>query len=210
MASLYNRISNQSLERLGALADGLFAVAMTLLVFDIRVPLPAGIHSEGDLWRALLALAPRFLMYAMSFVTLGIFWNGHQTQLHHLARSDRDLAWIHIGFLATITLVPFTTTLLAAFIAFRVALLIYWANILALGLWLLWSWRHACIAGLVRDDVTPEVSAALQRRVIVAQLLYAFGALLCIESTTWSLVFIMLVQLNYAIAPRLKILAWTG
>jgi hypothetical protein len=57
---------------------------MTLLVLDTRAPQMSAIHTELQLWQALVALAPRFLMYAMSF-------------LNHLARADRDLAWIHIG-----------------------------------------------------------------------------------------------------------------
>jgi uncharacterized membrane protein len=211
MGSLYNRVSGQSLERIGALADGVFAVAMTLLILDIRVPPIDGIRSESDLVHALVALGPRFLMYAMSFMTLGIFWNGHQTQLVHLARADRDLAWIQIGFLASVCLIPFSTTLLAQFIAYRTALLVYWANIFAVGIGFYATWRHADRAGLARTDgVSPDVWAALRRQVVRAQTLYAFGALLCVFSTFWSIGFILLVQLNYAIAPRWKLLAWTG
>lgn len=210
MGSLYNRVAGQSLDRLGALGDGIFAVAMTLLILDIRVPLPDQIHSEADLWHALVALGPRFVMYVMSFVTLGMFWNGHQTQLHFLARSDRDLAWIHIVFLAFITLIPFTTTLLAQFIGYRLALLAYWANILAIGIAIYWSWIHANTAGLVRDDVAPEAWSSMRRRILIAQSLYALGAALCVFNTYWSIGFIFAVQLNYAIAPRWKFLSWTG
>jgi uncharacterized membrane protein len=104
--SLYNRIAGQNLERLAALSDGVFAVAMTLLVLDLRAPAAEAIHSEHDLLTALIALAPRLVTYLMSFLTLGIFWLGQQTQLDRLARSDRDLTWIHIAFLCAVTLVP--------------------------------------------------------------------------------------------------------
>ncbi len=93
----YNRIAGQSVERLAALSDGIFAVAMTLMVLDLRLPAAEAIHSEHDLWRALVALLPRLLTYLMSFLTLGIFWVGQQSQLNHLARSDRHLSWIHLG-----------------------------------------------------------------------------------------------------------------
>lgn len=66
-------------------------------------------------------------------MTLGIFWVGQQTQLNHFKHSDRDLAWIHIGFLARVAIMPFSTMLLAEFITDRVALIIYWANIPLLG-----------------------------------------------------------------------------
>jgi len=68
-------------ERLAALSDGIFAVAMTLLVLDLHAPLKDAVHSEHDLWRALVALSPRLVMFMMSFMTLGIFWIGQQTQL---------------------------------------------------------------------------------------------------------------------------------
>ena len=129
MRTLYNQIANQNLERLAALSDGLFAFAMTLLVLDLRVPAMEAIHSEHDLRSALVALAPRLLMYLMSFLTLGIFWNGQQTQLNYFERADRDLSWIHLAFLAGVTLMPFSTQLLAEFIQYRTALLVYWFNI---------------------------------------------------------------------------------
>ena len=112
MTTSYNRIAGQSVERLAALSDGVFAVAMTLLVLDLRIPASEVIHSEPDLWRALIALSPRLVMYLMSFLTLGIFWVGQQTQLNHLVRSERSLTWIHIAFLFAVTLTPFSTMLL--------------------------------------------------------------------------------------------------
>lgn len=198
----YNRIAGQSVERLAALSDGVFAVAMTLLVLDLRVPATEAVHDEHGLWHALVALSPRLLMYMMSFLTLGIFWIGQQTQLNHLARSERSLSWIHIAFLFTVSITPFSTTLLAEFPQYRIALLAYWLNILLLGCTLYFSWVCATGTGLVKDDVPPEVSTAIKRRIMVGQGLYAFGALLCIFNTYWSIGFIVLVQLNYAIAPR--------
>ena len=92
--SSYNRVAGQNVERLAALSDGIFAVAMTLLVIDLRAPAAETIHTERDLWHALLALSPRLLMYLMSFITLGIFWVGQQTQINNLERSERSLTWI--------------------------------------------------------------------------------------------------------------------
>jgi uncharacterized membrane protein len=130
----YDQIAGQSVERLAALSDGIFAVAMTVLVLDLRVPAAEAVHTERDLWHALVALSPRLLVYLMSFLTLGIFWVGQQTQLNYLARSDRNLSWIHIAFLFAVSLMPFSTTLLAQFIAYRLALLAYWVNLALLGL----------------------------------------------------------------------------
>jgi len=181
-----------------------FAFAMTLLVLDIRVPQVIAVHSEHELLAALGALSPRFVMYAMSFLTLGIFWVGQQTQLNQLTRADRDLSWIHIGFLAGVAIMPFATTLLAEFIEYRTALVIYWANVLMLGAVLYAAWRYAVRARLLKEDASAKLVAAVERRILVAQSLYAFGAALCLINTYCSIAFIFLVQLNYAIAPRFR------
>jgi uncharacterized membrane protein len=137
----------------------------------------------------------------MSFLTLGIFWVGQQTQLNFLARGDRNVTWIHLAFLLLVTLIPFSTGLLAEFITYRIALVAYWLNILLLGAVLFAGWRYASRAGLVKEAVPAALRAATDRRILVAQALYAFGALLCVLSTYASIAFIVLVQLNYAIAP---------
>lgn len=143
-------------------------------------------------------------MYLMSFLTLGIFWVGQQTQLNYLARTDRNFAWIHIAFLSAVALMPFSTRLLAEFMTYRVALLTYWLNVLLPGMVLYGGWRYARREGLVSRDAPEEIGAAIERRIVVAQSLYAFGALLCVIHTCWSIAFIVLVQLNYAIAPRIR------
>ena len=202
MVNLYNRIQGRSLERLAALSDGIFAVAMTLLVLDLHIPAAAQVHGERELLVALGALGPQWVAYGMSFLTLGIFWAGQQTQLNHLEEGTRDLTWIHLGFLFTITMLPLSTRLLAEFITYRGALLIYWLNILAPGLMLYWSWKHATKVGLIKADTPYEVSASICRRVVIAQSIYAVGAALCVINTWVSIAAIVLVQLNYALAPR--------
>jgi uncharacterized membrane protein len=203
MPTLYNRIQGRNLDRLAALSDGIFAVAMTLLVLDLHLPSAAQVHSEGELMAALGALGPQWITYAMSFLTLGIFWAGQQTQLNHMAEGTRDLTWIHLGFLFATTLLPLSTRLLAEFIDYRTALGIYWLNIFVLGAMLYWSWSYATHAGLIKADTPQEVRAGICRRILIAQSLYAVGAALCFIHPWVSIAAIVLVQLNYAVAPRL-------
>ncbi len=203
MPTLYNRIQGRNIERLAALSDGIFAVAMTLLVLDLHVPSAAQVHSERELLAALCALGPQWLTYGMSFLTLSIFWAGQQTQLNYIGEGTRDLTWIHLGFLFTITVMPLSTRLLAEFITYRMALGIYWLNIFLPGAMLLWSWAYATRANLVNADTPDEVRGSICRRIVIAQALYAAGAALCLINTWVSIAVIVLVQLNYAVAPRL-------
>jgi uncharacterized membrane protein len=199
-------VAGQSLERLAALSDGIFAVALTLLVLDLHVPVSSAINSEGDLWNALLKLVPSFSTYFMSFLTLGIFWVGQQTQLNHFVKSTRTLSWLHLIFLLTVGIMPFSTAFLASFITFRLALVFYWFNILLMGIPLFFSWRYASSHALLRDDITEEVLAAMERRIIVAQSLYALATVVCIFNTYLSIGLLVLLQLVYAIAPRVRFL----
>lgn len=204
MSFTYNEMAGKSLERITALSDGIFAIAMTLLVLEIHVPEVEPIHTEGDLWSALLTLGPHLLAYLMSFLTMGIFWVGQQAQLNLLQRSNRNLTWLHLIFLLAVTVMPFSTSLLAEFITFRLALIIYWFNILLLGVMLFCTWQYAKRASLTKEVVTEEVDRATKRRIVVAQALYAIGALLCLINTYVSIIVIVLIQLNYIIAPRIK------
>jgi uncharacterized membrane protein len=202
----YNEIAGRSPDRLGSLSDGVFAFAMTLLVLDLRVPAVEAVHSEAALQHALATLAPNLLTYLLSFMTLGIFWVAHHTQISKLRHSDRNLTWISLGFLLMVTFVPFSTKLLAAFITYRTALLVYWLNIVGLGATIYWSWGYMSRANLFKEEAPPGLDAAVRRRVLVAQALYAIGMLLCCISTYVSIGFIVLVQFNYVLAPRIGIL----
>lgn len=207
METYYNRIAAGDVGRIAALSDGIFAVAATVLVLEIHTPESADVRTEAQLLAALTALAPRVLTWLLSLMTLGIFWVGQQTQLNQLKRADRNLSWLHMIFLATITVLPFSTRLLAEFFTFRTAFLIYWANILLAGVSIYVTWAYAERAKLIREDTTTEVSRAIRRRIIVAQSLYAAGALVGLFSVPLGIVLIIAIQLNYVIAPRLPFLS---
>jgi uncharacterized membrane protein len=218
MARSYFQISGQSLGRLAALSDGIFAVAMTLLILNVHLPTAAlsqveqplwagdAMRLEAALWSALAPLGPQVLTYLLSFLTLGIFWAGQQTQLNHFARSDHRLTWIHLIFLLVVVLMPFSTALLTVFITFRLAMLIYWLNIFLLGTVLFVSIRYARHAGLLADEATDDVVAASERRILVYQALYAAAAALCVVSTYLAIACLILLQLNSVIGPRIGLL----
>jgi uncharacterized membrane protein len=204
----YNQVAGQSPERLRGISDGIFAVAMTLLVLGLAVPAGDSVHSEADLWNAIVNLGPSLLTYVMSFLTLGIFWVGQHAQIQRLERSDRHITWIMLGFLVFVTLIPFTTALLARFIDYRLAVLVYWFNIFALGSVLLASLAYGKHANLfATDDESLAAVAAMRRRIYIAQALYGVATALCIVSPYLSVALIVLVQLNYAIAPRVPVLS---
>lgn len=196
----YNQIAGQKSNRIEALSDGVFSIAMTLLVLDLKVPVNALIHSEGDLWRALSGLGPSFLAYGLGFMTLGIFWMGQTTQFTFIERSNRGFLWLHVFFLMIISLLPFSTAFLSAHITYKTAIGVYWLTIFLAGFAL-----YACFAYAVRHNLTSlnptdeHIRKAIFGRITAAQGLYAFGALLCFINPYLSIGFILVVQLNYAL-----------
>ena len=190
--------------RVVGITDGVFAIALTLIVLEIRVPPHEMVHSEGELLSAIAALAPRFLTYALSFLTLTIFWFGQQAQHGLIARSDRRLATLNLCFLAFIALLPFSTDLLADFLEFKTAVIVYWLNLLMLGVTLFASWRYAEKNGLVAEDVDAETRRTVYMRIVKAQILWAVGAALCLITPLLSVGFILVVQLVYAVTPGAK------
>jgi uncharacterized membrane protein len=207
MRNHYNTFAGGDVGRIEALSDGIFAFAATVLVLDFRTPEPADIHSEAELLNALIASSHRLMPWLLSLLTLGIFWVAQQTQLSQLMRSNRDLTWLHLTFLAIVTVLPFTTRLLADFFTYRTAFLIYWANLALLGMAVYATWTYAERAKLIRDDAPAELMGAFRRRVVIAQSLYAVGVLIGLVSVPFGITLIILVQLNYAFAPRLPILS---
>ena len=109
-----NLISGLSKTRIEALTDGIFAIAITLMVFDIKVPAVTQMN-QLNLRHELIQLWPRFLAYVISFVMLGVYWVGHHNQYHYIRRTDRPFLWINIFFLMGISLIPFSTGLLGQF-----------------------------------------------------------------------------------------------
>ena len=203
LRSGYDQIAGTNTGRLEAVSDGVFAIALTLLVLDIRVPALAGIHTDAALWMALAGLAPRFLSYFLSFMTLGLFWTGHATQYAYIERSDRHLTWINLFLLMFVALLPFSAAFLSEYIDLRLAILVFWANVMAMAVCLLAHWEYAVRHDLlsIRGDEREAAVKAMRRRLRSVLLLYAIGAALCVVSTYLSIVAIVLVQLNFALAP---------
>lgn len=203
MSKQYDQIAGQKVQRLEAISDGVFAIALTLLVLDIHVPMGEAIHSEAALLASLRPLIPKFLSYFLSFMTLGIFWTGHSTQYSYIEKSDRHLNWLSLFFLLFVSLLPFTTAFLSEHITFKLAIGLYWLNLFAMGAMLLLHWNYASAKNYLstEGEESEAITHGITRRIFIAQGLYAAGALLCIINTYVSIIVIVLVQLNYALAP---------
>jgi uncharacterized membrane protein len=101
-------------ERLEAFSDGVFAIAITLLILEVRVPSGEDLSSSARLADALWALWPSYLAYAIGFSTIGVMWINHHNLLRHVERVDHGLMLANLFLLGLVAFVPFPTALLAA------------------------------------------------------------------------------------------------
>ncbi len=149
------------LERLIFFSDAVFAIAMTLLVVDVRVP-PLAVVSDATLIQALADLIPQYIGFLISFLVAGRFWVGHHRFCGRLVRSDERLVGYNLLFLLTIAFMPFPTTLISRFPQTRVGVGVYAAWLVVAGLANLLGERHAFRAGLIAPAEAAEVHRLLR------------------------------------------------
>src|SRR5262250_1986283 len=179
-----NLISGLSKTRIEALTDGIFAIAMTLMVFDIKVP-PVAQMDQLNLRHELIQLWPRFLAYVISFVMLGVYWVGHHNQYHYIRRTDRPFLWINIFFLMGVSLIPFSTGLLGQFPEDRTALGVYGLNLIMVGGFLYAHWSYATREHrLVQRQISSEVVRLAEYRIMMGSGCFDLGNLYLLRQPT--------------------------
>jgi uncharacterized membrane protein len=159
--------------RLEAFSDGVFAIAITLLVLELAAPA----HAEGQLGAALLSLWPSYLAYVVSFATVGALWIGHTVITHHLRRASLTMFKLNLLLLLIVSFLPFPTGLLAENLAStqdeRVAASLYGATLLAAAATLSLIWRYALRDAGLRADLSAQDAAFLTRRLTPSLAAYA-------------------------------------
>jgi TMEM175 potassium channel family protein len=99
--------------RLEAFSDGVFAIAITLLILEIKVPTADEVHSADGLWLALAERWPNYVGYVLSFLVIGVMWTNHHAIFEYLKRIDRALIITNLFLLMGVSFLPFPTAVLA-------------------------------------------------------------------------------------------------
>lgn len=169
--------------RIEALSDGVFAIAMTLLVLKLEVPEHQ--HSNEEMARQLFALRPQFLTYVVTFLIAGVFWFLHHLTFHFIRHVNQFLVWVNLLFLMFVSLLPFSSGLMGHLALHPVSQLFYFGNMLAIGLLLNLHWQYARRKGLTVD--TDEVEAArLGFRLAISPVVFAGCIVLAIVAPQYS------------------------
>ena len=190
-----------STNRLEAFSDGVFAVAITLLVLNLQVP---QIATGSELVSKVGALWPKLLSYALSFVIVGIYWVAHHNTFHYINRSDRNLLWLNILLLMCIVFLPFPTALLGQYPEQQVAVIIYAGTLVITGLVLQSLWWYATSEyRLVDRTIDPRLVQRATRRNLTAPLIYLLAIGISLFSVPASFVLFFLVPVYYILPGRI-------
>lgn len=179
------------LVRLNALSDGVFAIALTLLAFDLRIPENT---QAGELSTVLVGLAPKLMIYLISFIVIGGAWGSHQRLVSQIRRGDGLLVWVNLFSLLFITLIPASAALLARFPGELIAILCFAANVILIQLTALWLWQHARRYGLLNAALDPRVVRSIGRRLILVAVCFGLAVGLVVFNA--SLVYIGWIGLS--------------
>ena len=193
--------------RVEAFSDGVMAIAITLLVLDLKVPDPESIGQDG----LLMALAdrwPSYLAYLAAFLTIGIIWLNHRAFVDRVRRFDGPLHWLNLMLLLGVATLPFPTALLAAYLAdggpsAATAAVIYGALSVATALPWSFMWRH-----LVKHPelLEPPLTADYARRELtrgsIGPVVYAFAIPLALVSPLAALLLYIAIAVLYAVTNQ--------
>jgi uncharacterized membrane protein len=155
--------------RIEALADGIFAFAMTLLVTILGITGSTSGASSGEtpITNLLLGQWRMFYHYALSFALLAVFWIYHHRQYHDIERTDGIHIWINIFILMFVALMPFSTDLVVDYSDEPIVECFFGANLMVLGLLFLANWIYASKRGLMKHGLPPYVYTINVRRLAV-------------------------------------------
>jgi len=186
------------MNRLHALTDGVYAIAMTLLVLELHVP---DARTSSELVAGLIAIVPNLFSFALGFAVLGTYWVGSAINLSHLARVNRAALFLNVLQLFFISLLPFTTAILGRYPDEAAAVILYGLHLEALGLAQYGHWvyvlRHP---ELVQSPIDAKTARAVTTRILVGPAAWAVAMLLALASPRLGYAVFYVVLIGYVVA----------
>ena len=187
--------------RIEALTDGIFAIAMTLLVLTLALPeAKTELTQTVELYSLLIGQMHKFFNYALSFLLLAIFWVKHHQQFHFIKRTNRKHLWINIVTLMFIALIPFSTSLIGDYNDDRVAEFFFASNLFIIGMLFLWNWVYATKGHrLVDRSLDPQRIALWKKRGAVIPLVSLLAMVLSLTNPQFTFYAYLLIPIILAL-----------
>ena len=186
-----------------AFSDGVFAIVVTLLVLELRVPVLPDNFSTQDVLKELLRLFPKFFSFAMSFVIVAIFWVNHHQFFHSLEKTDRAMLWYNNLLLFWLSFVPFPTAFIGEHPVSMIPVMLYGAVLFFAGVSFNLMLRYAVKAKLFHKSVSDEVLNQSVKRGVIGPVVYFVSIISAFISVYVSLSIFLLVPVIYFIPQKI-------
>ena len=190
--------------RIEAFSDGVFAIAITLLTLELKLPPLPGNQPPADLPQFVLGLWPEFVSFVTSFLVLGLFWVVHHRLFRLIVRSDFTLLWLNLLLLMCIAFLPFPTELMAEYPQHQFSIVFYASSMAVTGLVLAALWFYAVKDHrLVAADLDPALVHHYSLHAVLLPLVFllSIGLSLLLGPTAANL-FWLLIVVAYFVSPR--------
>jgi len=176
--------------RLDQLADGIFAIVMTILVFELKAPAIWGAVSNLELWFLIKSLFPVFLTYVLSFALLFTYWRAHHFFISIYAKTvDSMLTNINALFFMLISLIPFSASILGGFSNNELAIIVFGVHIILIGLTLYWMRRYVLYSEHIKNpSITKREIRGSTIRTMAPVVFSLIAILICFWSIKLSLI----------------------
>lgn len=194
------RSGNFTTDRLAAFSDGVFAIVITLLVLELRIPEVEGPHVSEEIKQGLLKLLPKFISFVVSFVYISIYWVNHHQLFDLLKKSDRGLFWLNSLFLMFLTFIPFPTALIGSYPREAVAVIFYGLAMFATAVSFVVMKAYIFYVGRLADpDKAPQLELFY---LISGPALYLLAAALALVNTQFAIAIYLLIPVVYFFAGK--------
>jgi uncharacterized membrane protein len=167
-------LNQLGLERLVFFSDAVYAIAITLLVIDLRLPPGSGELDNRELTKALFLMLPQFFSYVLSFLVIGSFWNNHHYKFRYIRRYDRRLITLNLLLLMSIAFIPFPTAVLGES-GNATATILYACAIIVPSLLSALEWWYAVHSGLVMESTSQRIKRRQTVRPLLTALVFALS-----------------------------------
>jgi uncharacterized membrane protein len=188
-------------DRLTFFSDGVFAITITLLVLEIKVPEIAENLVATELTKELGHLVPKIFSHIVSFIVLGIYWIGHHNMFMHIKRHDHVMLWLNTLFLMCIASVPFPTALIGHYPNQQISVVAYAGTLVITGVVLQLIWWYATTHRLIDENTDPAFIGFVHRYIRIAPLLYGLSILVSFFNLALAK-FIFVIVVVYHIVPK--------
>lgn len=190
------------LDRIVFFSDAVIAIAITLLVIELKIPHLEHSMVSSELGHSILEMWPEFLGYVVSFMVIAMYWVAHHSIFRNIINYNKKLIYINILFLMCVAFMPFVTNLLFNYPAVMISVVMYAGLVTLIGLAIIWIWQYAKKNNLIYDDVDKKEIKRISIGLIYSPIVFGISIIIALFSPRIAMYSWIVLMPLYIVANR--------